>query len=104
MPIELPVSAGKYLRAGDFVEPQVLKVTKAPEYIAAEQYGDDMGMSYFYYFEDMEGNEKQLQNNSARLAKAFNEAELEVGDKAQIQKSGDGFQTQYTVTKVTPAG
>lgn len=104
MSTQLPVRDNGFLKASDFDEPKVFIVAAAPEYKEAEkaEYGDADGKSYFYYFreEGEDGKEFTFQNNSSRLARAWNEASLEVGDNVKIQGTGTGFNRAYVVEKV----
>lgn len=99
---KLEVPANGYLRAGDLDIPKKLKVTADAEYKKADQFGNTAdGKSYFYSFEDEEGNALSFQNNSVRLARAWNDVDPEVGDWVEIGGSGAGVARQYTVAKVT---
>lgn len=100
---QLPVSSGGYLKAADFDgEGKTLKVAKPAEYKEENKpgYGDSDGMMYYYYFEDKDGNELQRNSSSKGMAKAWNEAEIEVGDVVQIQAEGAGVERTYKVTKL----
>ena len=102
MSISLPVS-GDFFKAEDFTEtPTVLRITRAPEYdtVNDPKFGNDEGKAYFYHFEDEQGNEKTWQSTSKRMAKAFNDAQVDVGDYIAISRTGEGYDTQYAVEKV----
>ena len=97
----LPVPASGFLQAKDLNEtPREFEVAKEAEYKEAKQFGHpETGMSYFYFLKDEEG-EYEFQNNSIRLAKAWNAVDPQVGEKVTIARTGDGMTTQYAVVKV----
>lgn len=99
---QLPVPDSAYLQAKDFnATPRKMVVVKDPELKEAAQFGDvTTGMSYFYSFQNEEGMDMEFQNNSKRLAKAWNGADPKVGDIVAITRTGDGMATQYSVEVV----
>lgn len=111
MSTQLPIKAKKegsayFLKASEDISetPRQFVVSAEPTYGPANdpRYGNEDGNTYTYYWREGE-NECVLNSTSTRLAFAWNKASLEVGDSFQVTKTGQGFDTQYVVTKIQSA-
>lgn len=104
MALQAPVSGGLYIKATETFQngPRKFQVTKAPEQFQPKdaQYADAEGNSVRYFFADENGNEYLLESASKGPAKAFNEANLDVNDWVEINVTGSGFKTKWTMTKI----
>lgn len=97
---KLPVESSGFYKAADFDAGLYLKVRKDAEYKDAENFGDaTTGKSYFYFFETLEDEpqEMEFQNNSKRLARAWNDVDPQVGDIVFVKGTGSGMKREYEV-------
>lgn len=91
----------KFIKAVEFEEPKEVKFLSVDRVPASSpKYGDDEGMTFEYKLQ-IGGVEKTLTVSSSRLIYAIDEAGLEAGDYATIQRMGQGFDTQWVVSKKT---
>jgi hypothetical protein len=85
----------------------ILKVAKQPELVAASgpKFGYPEGHPHhgkttrWYFVHNDE--ERYFDNTSGRLLNAMTDADLSEGDMIQVQRSGLGTDTQWSVKKLT---
>lgn len=103
MSLQVEVSGSLYLKSLDFQTTKRLTIDKAPERVSASDpdYGDSDGMTTNFYFRDETGNETVFQNHSKSWAKAWNEANLDIGDVIEVLREGTQKKPEWKITKVT---
>lgn len=67
-----------------------------------DRFGKPGDMWVHYAFKDINGNDREFNSKSKRLAKAMVEAGVKVGSLVRISRVGSGYETNYLV-KVLPS-
>lgn len=105
MSLTASVPGGSFIKASEsFVNgPLKLKVTAAPAEFTPEdaKYANkNTGKSTRYTFTDKDGIDYIMDNSSKSMAQAFNTAGLELNDWIELNVTGSGMKTKWSVTKL----
>ena len=94
------MSKGEYFKGSEFEETQTVKYISAKRIQANDpKYGDDNGETVEWTFKQEGEEERKFNNHSNGLLLAFDEADVKSGDIIAITRTGQSFDTKWTVVK-----
>lgn len=105
MALSAPIAGGAYIKASESFKngPMKLQVIAAPEEFTPEnpQFANKAtGKSTRYRFKGTDACEYVMENSSKSMAQAFNAAGLDLNDWIELNVSGVGMKTKWSVTKI----